>query len=226
MSSESRARVIDRISKIVGFKPREEDLPPKLRKEIGQIAKKEEHYNWLVNLINKSEKDKILWLSYTICISIIGLTLFLSAVFPQTTHPFLPNFLWIGPVFLVFAFIVFRFFFLKYRTRANQKRVEAIDFRIDLDKEIKQLSKAVYNELSSLHEAKVRPTVRHIVIDFARIIQAARGKGIVLTSIECPHCNGVVEIPPTGEYFKCQHCGKTIHATKIFDKLKDLLGLS
>lgn len=210
MSSGDRYCIIEMISERMGFDFREEDISPKLRREIGQIAEKVNRYEQIVaNMDDAREKAKfaIVFSFFTV---ILGMVLAVLVTF------------WSGAIFFMFS-LAGCSQCIKNKTVARDMKVEATSLWSDLDNRIEQLSESVYSELSLLHEAKVRPTVKHIMVDFSSIIQAARGKGIVLSNIECPHCNGTVEIPPTGEYFQCQYCGKTIYATKIFDKLKDLL---
>ncbi len=60
----------------------------------------------------------------------------------------------------------------------------------------------------------------HVVVDFAKIIQAAKGRGLILDSVRCPRCNAAVSLPKEGHAFQCDHCGNTIHAVDIFEKLK------
>jgi hypothetical protein len=45
MSSESRSRIVNMMSQAMNFSFREEDLPPSLRKRIGEIAQRLDYYN-------------------------------------------------------------------------------------------------------------------------------------------------------------------------------------
>jgi len=207
MSYGDRDRIIVMISEKLDFDFSEEDLSPKLRREIGQIARKMDDYDMLAADADETKSRARTEIFLTPVLIIIGVVLL---------------WFWIGVIFIVAGFLCF-WIYTKEKAKAKSKEVEATSLWSDLDNRIGQLAKLVYDELSLLHEARIRPIVKHIVLDFANIIQAARGRGIILTNIECPYCNGIVEIPSTGEYFKCQYCGKTIHATKIFDKLKDIL---
>jgi ribosomal protein S27AE len=131
-------------------------------------------------------------------------------------------FIYIGLIFFLFAVWAY----LSYRKNmaiAKSKETEAYSWWTEITNGVKKLSDNAYNELSALHEARVRPTVKHVMVDFASIIQAAKGKGIILDAIQCPYCGAAVNIPTSGEYFYCKYCGKTIHATKVFDKLRDIL---
>jgi len=207
MGAGDRDQIIEMISERMDFSFREEDLSPKLRREIGQITKAMNYYYGLDKNINEVKTRANIEIFFAVILIGVGL---------------ITLWFWVGIIFLVGAVLVI-WAYTKERRLMKEKEVEATSLWSTLDNRIEQLSKQIYNELSLLHEAKIRPIVKHIVVDFASIIQAARGRGIILSNIECPYCSGVVEIPTTGEYFKCQYCGKTVHATKIFDKLKDIL---
>jgi len=208
MSSESRSRIIDMMSKIMGFSLREDDLPPRLRKEIGDVAKRLDYYNYVVSVRDRAKATSTRRIFSFIAMVILGVFLTLVFVF--------------GVIFFVLALWAYRSY-KKNKDIAKSKEAEASSWWSDVNNRVKKIADEAYNELSALHEAKVRPAVKHIIVDFASIIQAARGKGIILETIECPYCNGALRIPTSGEYFECKYCGKTIHATLIFDKLKGIL---
>ena len=62
--------------------------------------------------------------------------------------------------------------------------------------------------------------MEHVIVDFARILEAAHGRGIILDTIECPSCKASISLPGSGDTFQCEYCGKSIRATDIFEKLK------
>lgn len=208
MCPEARSRVINMISQRLGFSFREEDLPPKLRKEIGFVAQRLDMYDQTVFTIKKTKSTAS---------NRIGVIVFLIIVGVIFCFVYL-----IGIVFFVATFFAYRSY-KKIKMKVKDKEAEADSLRLEIDNRVKQLSDSAYGELSLLHEARVRPTVKHLMVDFADIAQAVKGKGIILSTIECPYCKGAVEIPESGEYFKCKYCGKTIYATKIFDKIKGIL---
>lgn len=209
MTSEARSRIIDMISQRLGFSFREEDLPPKLRKKIGLIAQREELYDQISSQIGRKKTIATQITVVILFFLFLGLFMVLLAV-------------WFGVAFMLVA-IVGYLALRREKTLTKDMESEATSLRSEIDTDVDELSESAYNELSLLHEARVRPTIKHLMLDFADIIQAVKGKGIILSTIECPYCKGAVEIPESGEYFKCKYCGKTIYATKIFDKLKDML---
>jgi len=196
------------LSQRLGFSFKEEDLSPKLRREIGFIAKKLRQYDQTIILRDKSKSAATNLIAAIVLLTILGV-IFLFVYL-------------IGTIFLVLAYVVYRSY-KKKKNLAATKESEATSLQSEINNQVKELSESTYSELSLLHEAKVRPTVKHIMVDFADIIEAAKGKGIFLSTIECPYCKAAIEIPTTGEYFKCKYCGKTIYAIKVLDKLKGIL---
>jgi hypothetical protein len=195
------------MSQAMNFSFREEDLPPKVRKEIGDVAQRLDYYNFVASTRDRAKATARSRIYILIALAIIGAITIV---------------IFIGLIFFGLAFWAY-WSYKKNKAAAKSKETEAYSCWKDITNRVKKISDDAYNELSALHEARVRPTLKHVMVDFASIIQAARGRGIVLDTIECPYCRGAVNIPPSGEYFQCKYCGKTIHATNVFDKLKDIL---
>lgn len=217
MSLESRSRILYMISQCLGFDLKEEDLPPLLRRKIGATAKKMDKVDKLEDYQTSLEKSSYTAMSLSILLIIAGFIVLISGVLLVEVFAII-----IGLVLLVVAYFLFT------RYKHKQTMAKGLQFVINpIWSEIAgmaiQLSQSSYNELSSQYEARVRPTVKHLMVDFASIIQIAKSKGIILSIIECPYCKGTVKIPKTGDTFQCQYCGKTVHAVKIFDKLKYLM---
>lgn len=67
-----------------------------------------------------------------------------------------------------------------------------------------------------------------IRVDFGRLLRALKEKGVILKTIECPNCSGIVkisEVPKKEEVLQCRYCGKSILAINLFEKFKEILGL-
>jgi len=204
------------ISQCLGFDFKEEDLPPFLRKKIGVAAKKMDKVDKLEDYQISLEKSANEAMSLSIFLTIAGFILMIIGAL------ILLIVIIIGLVLLVVAYFSFK------RSKRKQMMANGLQFAINpIWSEIAgmtvRLSQSTYDELSSQYEARVRPTVKHLMIDFTKIIQIAKSKGIVLSVVECPYCKGTVKIPKTGDTFQCQYCGKTVHAIKIFDRLKELM---
>lgn len=232
--SDLRAEICAMMSEIMGFDFREQELPPKLRKEIGDLAETLDYYYLLIHDLNAAKteyEDTRVRFALLFFGSVIGIIMVIVFPFFSPQMPGILKSLSTKPVETIVILVVLFFAtfisFVKMRTPPNEtikeKEKDATSCWSDINNQVKKLAEETYNELSTLYEAKVTPTVKQLVIDFARIIQAAKGRGIILDTIECPYCKAAVRIPTSGEYFECKYCGKVIHATKIFDKLKDIL---
>lgn len=63
----------------------------------------------------------------------------------------------------------------------------------------------------------------HITLDFSFLKTYMEKGGLVMKVLKCPECGGTIEFPESGTQTKCTHCGKSIHAQDIFEKVKSLL---
>lgn len=225
MSSESRSQALRMISESAGFSFKEEELSPGLRKKITEVAAQLDHYYSARADLNEMEAKEnkeyggACWCGLS---GIIGLIVLIWGVAAgwAANQPLLNLVVGFG---ICIAIIIGALIAMTGRSGLAGKRGEVASLWSTIEGRVDELAKEVESELSAVQEAKVRPTVRHVVIDFARIIEAARGRGIILDKVECPHCGGTIAIPASGEHFKCEYCGKTVYATSIFDKLKDIL---
>jgi len=85
------------------------------------------------------------------------------------------------------------------------------------------LSRTILEESKAVYQQKVNPKVVEVKVDFAEIIRAAQGKGVILDMLKCPSCGGSVSMPKSGQLVKCSYCGSEITATSVFDKIKAML---
>ena len=72
-------------------------------------------------------------------------------------------------------------------------------------------------------EAEKRKEHVQIVIDFSMVKEYMEKGGLVLQKTKCPECNAPIPIPTSGNQVVCQHCGSTILAQDIFEKIKSLI---
>jgi len=63
----------------------------------------------------------------------------------------------------------------------------------------------------------------HVTLDFSFLKTYMEKGGLIMKVLKCPECGGTIEFPETGTQTKCTHCGKSIHAQDIFEKVKSLL---
>jgi len=63
----------------------------------------------------------------------------------------------------------------------------------------------------------------HIVVDFGSLKNVMDSGGIVMTTYNCPKCNGVLDIPQAGKVLFCSYCGAPVKPVDIFEKIKEFL---
>ncbi len=73
-----------------------------------------------------------------------------------------------------------------------------------------------------IDEEKSRDRVQY-VIDFSFLKAEVEKGGFSLSTARCPSCSANVDVPESGSFFKCSHCGNTIRATDLFERLKGLM---
>jgi ribosomal protein S27AE len=72
-------------------------------------------------------------------------------------------------------------------------------------------------------EAEKKKERVQIVIDFSMLKEYMEKGGLVLQKTKCPECGAPIPIPTSGNQIVCQHCGSTILAQDIFEKIKSLI---
>jgi ribosomal protein S27AE len=73
-------------------------------------------------------------------------------------------------------------------------------------------------------EAEKKKERVQIVIDFSMLKEYMEKGGLVLKKTKCPECGAPIALPTTGNQTKCEHCGSTVYAQDIFEKVKSLIG--
>jgi len=63
-----------------------------------------------------------------------------------------------------------------------------------------------------------------VVLDFSALKEYMEKGGLVLQKTKCPECGAPMALPTTGNQTKCEHCGSTVYAQDIFEKVKSLIG--
>ena len=76
--------------------------------------------------------------------------------------------------------------------------------------------------IESIEAEKKRERIQ-IVIDFSALKTFMEKGGLVLQQIKCPECGAPIKLPPSGNQTTCEHCGNTILAHDIFEKIKTLI---
>ncbi len=81
---------------------------------------------------------------------------------------------------------------------------------------------SVKARLESIDIEKKREKVQ-IVLDFSALKAYLEKGGLVLQKVKCPECGASIRLPQSGNQTTCQHCGSTILAYDIFEKIKSLV---
>lgn len=209
----SHQAILSMLGSKVGFRFNESELSPTLRKRLGDLESLKGVLDRSGNEIGGLEHRKATTWGYAFFSGLVGLVLLILG--------------FVSLLFIVLGVIALGIAVSFYRSRArplnlmlSQKRRDLAVIALAFEYQLSKVSEEVFQQLAEIHEAKIRPTVRHVVIDFAAIIQAAHGRGIILDTMQCPSCSGTVSIPKDGDVFQCKYCGKAIHAVDIFEKLK------
>jgi DNA-directed RNA polymerase subunit RPC12/RpoP len=63
----------------------------------------------------------------------------------------------------------------------------------------------------------------HVMLDFSFLKTYLEKGGMTMQVLKCPECGAKIEFPKSGAETKCSHCGNTIYAQDIFEKVKNLL---
>jgi ribosomal protein S27AE len=73
-------------------------------------------------------------------------------------------------------------------------------------------------------EAERKKERVQVVLDFSALKDYMEKGGLTLQTTKCPECGGPVKLPTSGNQVKCEHCGSTVYAQDIFEKVKSLIG--
>ena len=72
-------------------------------------------------------------------------------------------------------------------------------------------------------EAEKKKERVQLIIDFSMLKDYMEKGGLILQKTKCPECGAPIPIPTSGNQIVCQHCGSTILAQDIFEKIKGLI---
>ncbi len=73
------------------------------------------------------------------------------------------------------------------------------------------------------NEAERKRDKIHVMLDFSFLKSIMEKGGLVMQVLKCPECGATVDFPKAGNETKCNHCGKTIYAQDVFEKVKGLI---
>ena len=209
----SRASILSVLSDRVGFPFEESELSPSLRRQTTDLVSLKQSLDDAGFIVdNLVRREGNLWV-YTIISFLAGVVLIFAGFSNAGFVPF-------GVIALVVGGILYGGILKPVEQTLADRRRDLAVVAVAFDSQVARMSEEVFQQLSEIHEARVRPKMEHVIVDFARILEAARGRGIILDTIECPSCKASISLPGSGDTFQCEYCGKTIRATDIFEKLK------
>lgn len=73
-------------------------------------------------------------------------------------------------------------------------------------------------------EAEKRRDRIQITLDFGFLRDYMSKGGLSLQVVKCPQCGGPMSLPKEGSQVVCEHCGSTVFAQDIMEKVKQLIG--
>lgn len=85
-----------------------------------------------------------------------------------------------------------------------------------------QVDGLVRARTKEIEEQKRRARVQ-FVMDFSFLKAQFEKGGLSVNAVKCPSCSANIAVPGAGAFFKCEHCGTTIHAIDIFERFRGLL---
>jgi ribosomal protein S27AE len=85
-----------------------------------------------------------------------------------------------------------------------------------------KVTSAIKEKTERMKAEKKRERVQ-IVIDFSTLKEYMEKGGLILQQTKCPHCGAPIKLPQSGNQITCEHCGSTIYAQDIFEKIKSLI---
>lgn len=88
---------------------------------------------------------------------------------------------------------------------------------------VKPLIEAALKMRAEEIEAEKRKDKMLIMLDFSFLKNIMEKGGLTMQVIKCPECGAPIDFPKKGNETKCCHCGKSIYAQDVFEKVKGLL---
>ena len=104
------------------------------------------------------------------------------------------------------------------------------EYRFHLDgkysglEEFNPLIQTAMNARKEEIQAEKRKERVHLMIDFSALQDYMKKGGLVLQSVKCPTCSAPLSLPEKGNQTVCGHCGNTVYAQDIFQRVKELIG--
>src|SRR2546426_9125634 len=74
-----------------------------------------------------------------------------------------------------------------------------------------------------MEEEKKRSRIQY-VLDFSFLKTRLEKGGMIVSTIQCPSCSASLALPDAGTSTRCPHCGQSVVAQDIFNRMKGLIG--
>ena len=113
--------------------------------------------------------------------------------------------------------------YISLRDSENEYRFH-LDGKYSAIDEFNPLMQAAIKTRKEEIEAEKKRERIHLMIDFTSLKAYMAKGGLVLQTVKCPTCSGPLSLPETGNQTTCEHCGNTVYAQDIFEKVKSLIG--
>jgi ribosomal protein S27AE len=85
-----------------------------------------------------------------------------------------------------------------------------------------KITSSVKARIEAIEAQKKKEKVQ-IVLDFSSLKEYMEKGGLTLQQTKCPNCGAPIKLPQQGNQMTCEHCGATVYAQDIFQKIKDLV---
>jgi DNA-directed RNA polymerase subunit RPC12/RpoP len=79
-------------------------------------------------------------------------------------------------------------------------------------------------EMQQEIEAEKRRDRIQITLDFSFLRDYMSKGGLSVQVVKCPQCGAPISLPKEGTQTTCEHCGSTVFAQDIMEKVKQLIG--
>jgi len=189
------------------FTFQESELSPNIRKKIGLYSESLQDIWRYKNEVSRLKRFMENKRNTVLMLGLIGIfTLFFI----------------IGVFFILIA-VLYHVYSYSPSKRKYANMQQALDDRTRIwYHNIELLSKEITDELTAVHQQKIKPTVTEIKIDYASILKLAQERD-QLKYLKCPNCGAPITPSPTGTTIVCKYCNKTIQTQSIIDELKEIL---
>jgi hypothetical protein len=87
---------------------------------------------------------------------------------------------------------------------------------------ISAINAATTERRNQLQAQRERERVQ-VVLDFSSLKDVLVKGGIVMSTYNCPKCNGMLDIPEAGKIMLCKYCGTPVKPVDIFERIKSFL---